>query len=493
MRPLVRITPHVAGDAPTPGAEPVPFEPGQAVERAGGRRAAPNGVDDQVVQRQIPTAPLAKRAGTLGSTLTDPNLIEIPYGDDSTISLDASGLNIAGVMTPVDAAGAPSVETALRAAIGKPIASPTLDRLGEPGDQYLIVADDMTRETPVVAMIGVVAERLSAAGVSDCQIQVLIATGTHRPMTDAEIGERFGDELTSRFQIHNHDYQTSTLTDLGLTGNGTPISVNQRVLDADVVIGMSSIVPHHIPGYSGGSKIIQPGVSGELTTASTHMFSAVSDTQILGVVESPVRREMEEVAARAGLTTILNTTLNARGEMVDAFFGDPKAAFRAGAKASGRIYGLGSPSNVDIVIAGSHPCDIEFWQAHKSLFPAARIVRPGGTIIVVAPCPEGVAMTHDDVLNYADQTYSRIRDLVDAGAVADPVGASNAVAWSRIREFADISLVSGGISADDCRALGFQPFDSLDSALGDARLRLGKDASVAVMTHAPDTLPIPVN
>ncbi|MCY3802329.1 MAG: nickel-dependent lactate racemase [Chloroflexi bacterium] len=425
--------------------------------------------------------------------MTDPNLIEIPYGDHSVISLHSAGLNIAGIMTPVDVSGALSVETALRAALDRPIGSPTLQCLGEPGDEYLIVADDMTRETPVAAMTAVVAESLSAAGVSDCQIKVLIATGTHRPMTDAEILERFGEELTQRFEICNHDYQTSTLTDLGLTDNGTPISVNQRVLDADVVIGMSSIVPHHIPGYSGGSKIIQPGVSGEPTTASTHMFSAVSDTQILGMVESPVRREMEEVAARAGLTAILNTTLNARGEMVDAFFGDPKAAFRAGTKASRRIYGLDAPSNVDIVIAGSHPCDIEFWQAHKSLFPAAQMVRPGGTIIVVAPCPEGVAMTHDDVLNYADQTYSRIRDLVDAGAVHDPVGASNAVAWSRIREFADISLVSGGISAEDCRALGFRPFESLDDALGDARRRLGKDASVAVMTHAPDTLPIPVN
>ena len=281
--------------------------------------------------------------------------------------------------------------------------------------------------------------------------------------------------------------------DLGLTGNGTPISVNRRVLDADVVIGLSSIVPHHIPGYSGGSKIIQPGVSGEPTTASTHMFSAVSDTQILGVVESPVRLEMEEVAAKAGLTAILNTTLNARGEMVDSFFGDPRAAFRAGTESSRRIYGLNSPSSVDIVIAGSHPCDIEFWQAHKSLFPAAKIVRPGGTIIVVAPCPEGVARTHDDVLNYADQPYGRIRKLVDSGAAADPVGASNAVAWSRIRDFAEISLVSDGISAEDCRALGFQSFPSLDAALTDARRRLGKDASVAVMTHAPETLPISVS
>ena len=425
--------------------------------------------------------------------MNDRKPIDIQYGDHGVISLDPSGLNIAGVLEPADVAAAPSVESALRAAIDAPIESPGLGNLGESGDEYLIVADDMTRATPVAAMIQVVADVLNAAGVNDSQIRVLIATGTHRPMTSAEIHQRFGDDLIGRFDIQNHDYRTSTLVDLGLTGNGTPISVNRRVLDADVVIGLSSIVPHHIPGYSGGSKIIQPGVSGEPTTASTHMFSAVSDTQILGVVESPVRLEMEEVAAKAGLTAILNTTLNARGEMVDSFFGDPRAAFRAGTASSRRIYGLNSPSSVDIVIAGSHPCDIEFWQAHKSLFPAAKIVRPGGTIIVVAPCPEGVARTHDDVLNYAHQPYGRIRELVDSGAAADPVGASNAIAWSRIREFAEISLVSDGISAEDCRALGFQSFPSLDAALTDARRRLGKDASVAVMTHAPETLPISVS
>ena len=310
--------------------------------------------------------------------MNDRKPIDIQYGDHGVISLDPSGLNIAGVLELADVAAAPSVESALRAAIDAPIESPGLGNLGESGDEYLIVADDMTRATPVAAMIQVVADVLNAAGVNDSQIRVLIATGTHRPMTSAEIHQRFGDDLIGRFDIQNHDYRTSTLVDLGLTGNGTPISVNRRVLDADVVIGLSSIVPHHIPGYSGGSKIIQPGVSGEPTTASTHMFSAVSDTQILGVVESPVRLEMEEVAAKAGLTAILNTTLNARGEMVDSFFGDPRAAFRAGTASSRRIYGLNSPSSVDIVIAGSHPCDIEFWQAHKSLFPAAKIVRPGG-------------------------------------------------------------------------------------------------------------------
>ena len=393
-------------------------------------------------------------------------------------------------MQPVDMPPAPSMEHALRASISQPIESPKLDSLGKPGDDYLIIADDMTRPTPVGSMVRVIADILNNSGVSDSQVQILIATGTHRPMTFKEIQQRFGTDLMGRFDIQNHDYQTSDLIDLGVTDNGTPIAVNKKVLKADVVIGLSSIVPHHIPGYSGGSKIIQPGVSGEATTASTHMFSAVSSTQLLGMIESPVRHEMEEVALRSGLTAILNTTLNARGQMVDSFFGDPKAAFRAGTHSSKQIYGLRAPSNVDIVVAGSHPCDIEFWQAHKSLFPAAQMVRPGGTIIVLSPCPEGVAKTHEEVLNYANQPYESIRALVDSGEVVDPVGASNAVAWSRIREFADIAVVSDGITRDDCHALGFQPFDSLNTALADARRRLGHDASVAIMTHAPDTLPI---
>ena len=422
--------------------------------------------------------------------MNDSRRVVIPYGDDDAVTLDTGRLNLVGVLEPIDIDGADSAATILSNALENPIGSPALGDLKANGGGYLLVADDMTRTTPVEAMIQRVLDELTSAGVAESEVEVLIATGTHRPMTDAEILDRFGGDLASRVPIENHNFQTSPLVDLGLTENGTPISVNKKVLDADVVIGMSSIVPHHIPGYSGGSKIIQPGVSGAPTTASTHLFSAVSERQLLGMVESPVRQEMEEVAATAGLTAILNTTLNARGEVVDAFFGDPKAAFRSGTESSKRIYGAPAPAGVDIVIAGSHPCDLEFWQAHKSLFPAAQMVRPGGTIIVLTPCPEGVAKTHADVLNYANQPYDRIREIVDTGGVSDPVGAANAVAWSRIRERADIVLVSDGITPDECRALGFGSFDSLDDALEDALARLGSAASVTVMTHAPETLPI---
>ena len=418
-----------------------------------------------------------------------PEIIEIPYGEGFR-SIQRDGINLAGLLVPTPTPAASDPEAAIRHALENPQGGPRLEDMEAGEGGYLILADDMTRSTPVATMIAAILEEFNAAGVPDSQVSVLIATGTHRPMTDAEVSERFGAELSRRVQIVNHDYRTSRLVDMGETEHGTPISVNEEALRAGAVIGLGSIVPHHIPGFSGGAKIIQPGISGDTTTAATHLFSALSEVPILGMVDSPVRREMEEVAGRVGLSASLNVTLNAQGELVEAFFGGPGAVFRAGAAASTRIYGVPARRGVDIVVAGSHPCDIEFWQAHKSLFPAAQMVRPGGTIVVLTPCPEGVARTHDDVLNYAAKPYDRIEQMITSGAVEDPVGASNAVAWARIRETADISIVSDGITPNDCRALGFRHFASLDDALADARLRLGRDASVSVMTHAPETLPL---
>ena len=98
-------------------------------------------------------------------------------------------------------------------------------------------------------------------------------------------------------------------------------------------------------------------------------------------------------AAQTGLRAILNTVLDSRGSLVGATYGDPQRAFRWGAGLARQIYGVAVPALADIVVAGSSPCDSEFWQAHKTLYPAERCVRPGGTIIVVTPCPEGVAAT----------------------------------------------------------------------------------------------------
>jgi nickel-dependent lactate racemase len=141
-------------------------------------------------------------------------------------------------------------------------------------------------------------------------------------------------------------------------------------------------------------------------------------------------------------------------------------------------------------VAGSCPCDIEFWQAHKSLYPANMAVRDGGTIILVTPCPEGVSQTHAEMLNYTSKASTEILDLVERGQIGDRVSGALALAWARVREHAGVFLVSPGISDHDARALGFRSFSCLEEALGEATWRQGPEATVLGLTHAPDTLPI---
>jgi nickel-dependent lactate racemase len=310
-------------------------------------------------------------------------------------------------------------------------------------------------------------------------------------MTPEEITDKFGEEVVERVVIKNHRFRDpENLIDLGTTKNGTPISVNKEVFEADFKIGVGSIVPHHIPGFSGGAKIIQPGVCGESTTGATHLLSVNTRRSYLGIEDNIVRRELNEIAVKVGLNTIFNTVLDRNGRIVKAFFGDVVKAFLAGVQVSREVYAVYLPQPADIVLASSHPCDIEFWQAHKTLYAADSAVKEGGISIVVTPCPEGVAKTHMDMIEYAGKTPDIVREMLKKGEIKDSVAAALAIAWGQIREREDIYLVSGGISSVEAKKLGFVPFESVTEALKKAIEIKGRDAKIAVLTHAPDMLPI---
>jgi nickel-dependent lactate racemase len=357
--------------------------------------------------------------------------------------------------------------------------------------RVVIVADDMTRATPTDIILPRLLERLNRAGVPDECIRVLIALGTHRTMTAQEIERKFGAQMAQRIAIVNHDaFDATGLANMGVTPGGVHVQVNRAALEADLLLGVGSIVPHHIPGFSGGAKIIQPGVCGARTTGEVHLLSVRHDHSLLGRVENQVRQEMETIAEQAGLQAILNTVLDPSGRIVGAVYGDPRQAFRQGTALSRRVYGVEVPEPADIVIAGSHPCDIEFWQAHKTLYAAELCVRPGGTIIVVTPCPEGVAVTHPEMVTFAGNPKAEIDGALRAGEIHDLTAGALALAWANTRERANIALVSDGIAEDQARQLGFQPFDTVGAALEDALARHGRNATVTVLPYAPDTLPI---
>lgn len=414
----------------------------------------------------------------------------LPYGSRD-LRFDLPEASLLAVVSPNDVEPCASPVDEIRRALSSPIGAPALVDAARGAQRVVIVADDMTRLTPVEIILPVLLDELNRAGVRDEQVTVLIALGTHRPMTGEEIRAHFGDEVIRRAQVINNPWQDpAEMVYLETTPNGTPVYLSRAALEADFLIGVGSIVPHHIPGFSGGAKIIQPGITGAATTGATHYLSTRAPRSYLGQVENPVRAEMERIAALAGLKTIFNVVLDRSGRLVQAFYGDPVQAHRAGVSVSKQVYGVLLKEQADIVIAGSHPCDIEFWQAHKSLYPAEIAVKPGGEIILVTPCPEGVAVMHREIFAITGLEPEAIAAQIETGEITDVVSGALALAWAKSRRLAAVSLVSDGIADDEARALGFTPYRSVDEALSAAFRKHGLGAKVTVLTHAPDTLPL---
>ena len=385
------------------------------------------------------------------------------------------------------------LERAINRALDAPIGQEPLEKWVQSGDRVVLVSDDNTRLTPSDRIIPPLLERLNAAGVPDDRISCIMALGTHRYMTDAEMQAKVGDGVYRRIRVFNHEWRDpAALVDLGVSSQGTPLLVNRAVAEADVVIGLGAIVPHHIPGFSGSSKIIQPGVSGARTTAETHLLSCSGGgDSFLGIADNPVRRDMDDMADRVGMRTIFNVVMDSQGGVVGVFFGDMRLAFKAGIGLATGIYGVPYHETPDIVLANSYPCDLDFWQSHKSQYPAQRMVRPGGTIIVCTPAPEGVSPVHTDLLEFTAWSSEEIKAAYREGRIKNGVAAALATAWAMVREKASVIMVSPGIPAADKARLGHTHADSIDAAIVEALRRQGPAARLSVLTHAPDMLPVP--
>ena len=224
--------------------------------------------------------------------------IGIPYGDEE-VTFGVDGATLVGVYTPHQTPAAADPDRTIRLALAHPSDGPRLREVARGKRSALILVDDNTRETPVDRLVRALLEELASGGLPADGVRLMIALGTHRAMTDAEIRHKLGDEVLSSVQVLQHEHSVAPLEDLGATRNGTPVLVNRELFKADLVIGTGSVVPHHIPGFSAGAKIVQPGVSGAATTAATHMFSARAPAPLLGRIDSPVRREMEDIAQRS--------------------------------------------------------------------------------------------------------------------------------------------------------------------------------------------------
>jgi len=417
--------------------------------------------------------------------------VVLPFGAAS-LAFDIPDGNLLGVYSPRAVAPVADLDGAIRGALASPLGQPPLAAWVRRTDRVLILADDNTRSTPVDRIVPVLLGQLNAAGVKDDRVSCLVALGTHRYLSEPEMRRKLGADVCRRIRVFNHEWQDPTqLVSLGCSSRGTPIRVNRAAVEADVVIGIGSVVPHHIPGFSGGGKIVQPGICGAETTAATHMLSCGGGgDSLLGRAENPVRSDMEEIADRVGMRTVCNVVTSPQGEVAGVFFGRRGDAFARAVDLARAVYAFSYPRDPDIVIAGACPCELDFWQSHKALYPAQRMVRPGGTIVLCTPAPEGVSPVHAGVLEYASRSSQRLREAYAAGRLKDGVAAALAVAWAMVREKAGIITCSPGIPPDDKARLGHTHAPDIAWAVQEAFRRQGGEARVAVLTHAPEMLPV---
>ncbi len=400
--------------------------------------------------------------------------------------------NLVGIFQTRDIASDKGEERVIKEGFEEPIGTDRIREIARGKKKVLILSDDNSRRTPVNKVIPCLMAELKEAGVKKDNVRFLMALGTHRDMHREELIAKLGQDIVDNHEILNHhSYDDDALVEVETTVSGTPVWVNKELKNADLIIGLGGIVPHPAAGFSGGGKIVAPGVCSTLTTGQFH-WQSVSYPQktILGQRDNPIREMIDDIAQRAGLDLIVNILQDRSGRIIKVVVGDFIEAHRAGCVYAREVFGVKVPSDMDIVIADSYPADIEMWQAVKGLCALEVMVPDDAVLIYASPCPEGMSVMHPEMSQYGFQTYDDAKALLESGKV-NMVIAHQMVQVGRLLERTRCFLISRGIKdREEIERVGFQYAASAEEALKRAFEIKGDTARVVVLRHAAEGIPL---
>lgn len=283
-----------------------------------------------------------------------------------------------------------SIESTFRKPIG-----PTLNELASKCRSVVIVTCDKTRGVPSQLTIPLVLDELHKAGISQEQIRILVASGLHKGETMNDVGERFGKKLMSslKIEVHNSDDERR-LVNLGQLSSGTPLKLNKSVVESDLVIVESTIEPHFFAGFTGGSKVILPGVAGTETVMRNHCAHNIDHPKCrYGLLENPIRDDANEALQHLHSVFAINLVLDHKKRIVHSTAGEPIASFNAAAGAVIDHSRATVSYHPDIIVTtnGGYPLDRNIYQCVKGIAVPEEVARPKSKIIMVGECADGVA------------------------------------------------------------------------------------------------------
>ena len=396
------------------------------------------------------------------------------------------------VLTPRPAPILPDETAAIRDALRAPIGSPPLRSLVQPDDKVVIVHTDLTRATPNSLILPVLLEELEGAGIDRDNITLLNALGTHRPQTPVELRGMLGDFIVDNYRCLQHDaWDDKNLVSFGETSLGHPVRLNRFFVEADVRILTGFIEPHFFAGFSGGPKGVLPSIAGFESVLSNHGREMIAHPKATWGVTTgnPIWEEMREVALRAAPTFLLNVALNDRREITAVFSGDVIQAHAAGCAFVGEhaLVPVEQPFDVVVTTNSGYPLDQNLYQAVKGVSAAARVVRPGGAIILVAACADGLPAHggYAELLHRGGSPQGILDLLSQPGYHAHDQWTVQVQAQIQLK--AEVYVHSDGLSDDEIRSALFIPVRDLPAALANLEEKYGP--RLCVLPDGPLTIP----
>lgn len=323
--------------------------------------------------------------------------IDLKYGEGSLpIEYNPSKFDVLQTNAPKE----PLTDAEIGGRLDEPIDSPPLEEIIAPGESVLIVVPDATRKTAAGQVVNLIVRRLIANGTAAHDIRIIFATGIHRKVTEAEKESIITPFIAQRIKTLDHDPRDlMQLMHLGTTRSGMQVSLNRALWGHDHVVTVGGISFHYFAGFTGGRKLICPGLASAQTITETHKLAFDFDnckrrdgvdTAVLD--GNPVHEAFMDVVRMRPPSFSINTILNGAGQLLDLYCGDWETSHRAACEVFSADNQLRISKQRDLVVAscGGMPYDINLIQAHKGLDAASRACLPGGTIVLFAECRDGL-------------------------------------------------------------------------------------------------------
>jgi lactate racemase len=423
--------------------------------------------------------------------------MDVTLPDDRTI----------GPLAIKDAPPLADPASALLKSLVNPIGAKPLAELAKGKKNACILICDITRPVPNQLILPPLLKTLEEAGIPRREICILNATGLHRPNEGTELVEMVGAEIAANYRIENHHGKDlSEHRFLGTTPNGVPAWIDSRYVDADLKITTGLIEPHLMAGYSGGRKVICPGIAALETVKIWHgpRFLEHPLADCGSVDGNPVHEENTRIALMAGCDFIVNVCIDGKRRITWLGAGDMIKAWESGVQFCRNMVRVGVPQAMDVVVTSSagYPLDTTWYQAVKGLTGAMPIVKKGGTIVMAASISEGLG-SPEFQQRLVDSLYMR-RMARPRNGTAKSNGSAHGDApmapfcdmdeWqlvmlAKVMAHCKVKVVTDGLSAETLLRCCVEPATSVEQAVADSLKEYGPSARVAVIPKGPYVLP----